>query len=510
MTATAEAPPALPVVRGPVVAVAAAILVGTGLGFLRDVVIARNFGASAGTDAFFVAWLVPETASTLLLQGPLVFVLVPLFSRELAGCRSLGPLVERSLAVIVLLLAAVTAVIAAAAPAFVHLFAPRLDRPGVAIEMVRIVSPTVLLMGLAGYLTSALRSGGSFVVPALVFTAYNCGIIGTILLLDGPLGIVAAAVGVSIGAALMVLVQVPGFVRRVGLPRRPRLHGFVRPFLAAFAPIAVFATLRQGQVYVERFLASFLDPGSITQLNYAAKIGQVPVGIAITVAIVNFPALARWGALENADDLVREAVADVRVVVGLLAPAIVRLLFQRGAFGAADAHATSGALRIYAIGLAFQGVAYVAALPFFAAGRNLWALVPAALGCLVATGCVGAALLHPLDVRALAAGDAAGVALLAATLLALLYRKIGRWDVGAELVSALRAGVAAAAAGVAAFLVLAPMPGHAALDALGGAAVVVLVYGAAGSLLRVEAVELARRQLFALSRRLVALPVSHS
>src|SRR6266496_4512659 len=104
------------------------------LGLFRDQCIARIFGTSAQTDAFLVAWSVPDTVTPLLLDGALVLLLVPVFARALAEDRSIQPAVRATLASYCLALVGLTGLVAAAAPVLVHLFTPGLADPALAVR----------------------------------------------------------------------------------------------------------------------------------------------------------------------------------------------------------------------------------------------------------------------------------------------------------------------------------------------------------------------------------------
>lgn len=429
------------------------------MGFVRDLVIARYFGASSETDAFMVAWTIPETASTLLLEGAVVFALVPLFARELESRGTLREFVTRSLAPLVAALLLITSVAALAAPWIVQALAPGLQDQDLATRMVLVTAPTIFFLGLAGYLTAALNSQQIFGIPAAVYVMYNLGIIGCIVLLEGRLGVFSAALGLAVGSSLMLAVQVPTFLRTVGLPR---LSLKVSPALVyelvAFVPIGVFTIARQAQVYVERFLGSFLDPGSISQLNYATKVAQVPMSMAIIVAVVSFPAMARAAAALRTTELRQAMERDLRMVTALILPAtafvmvfapeLVSLLFQRGAFTNHDSIATAAIMRVYSLGLLAQTLVYVVVRAFFTYREKLWIPVRAVLVGLAATIVVDLALIYPLGAQGLAAGNAAGISLMALVLLRDMQHRVIETDIRGLLVFFVRALLASSVAGL--------------------------------------------------------------
>ncbi len=438
--------------------VAAVTTLGRLLGFVRDLTIAQYFGASAETDAFMVAWTIPESVSSLVMEGAMIFVLVPLFSKELELTGSVRGLVSRSLLPVAVALLAFTLLTAFLALWLVQILAPGLAEPELAARMVRIAAATIFFMGLAGYATAALNASQIFGIPAAVFAAYNLGILASIFFFRESFGIYSAAIGLVIGSVLMLLIQIPSFIRNAGLPRsfasvdRLLLYEF-----AAFIPVGVFTLERQAQVYVERFLGSFLEPGAISYLNYASKVGQLPMALAVTVAIVTFPAVARAAAAGDREELGRVMDNDLRMVGALilpatallfvLAPEVVELLFQRGAFTAQDAEATAAVLRVYSLGLLGQTLVGVAVRPFFTQRGTVWRPVRAALVGLVVTVLVGLALLDAFGAVGLAAGNAVGITVMSALLVRDVRHHVVELDLKALLAFFIRATVAVTLAG---------------------------------------------------------------
>ncbi|MFF1659764.1 lipid II flippase MurJ, partial [Streptomyces sp. NPDC058255] len=195
---------------------------GSLLGLGRDQALAHLFGAGEGTDAFLVAWTVPEMASTLLIEDGMAFVLVPAFSvalaRRAAGSASPDPvraLVAASLPRLCLAFAAAAAVLAAGAPLLVRVLAPGLPDPSLAVACTRLTATCVLSFGLAGYCSAALRAHRAYLAPGAIYVAYNAVIIATMFVLSGRWGVRSAALGVALGGCLMVAVQAPSLWRRI-------------------------------------------------------------------------------------------------------------------------------------------------------------------------------------------------------------------------------------------------------------------------------------------------------
>ncbi|MGW4275937.1 murein biosynthesis integral membrane protein MurJ [Streptomyces seoulensis] len=450
---------------------------GSLLGLVRDQALARLFGAGSDTDAFLVAWTVPEFSSTLLIEDGLALVLIPAFSVALAhrakGAKGdpVRALVAATLPRLCLALAAVAALVAGCAPWLVRALAPGLPDPRLAADCTRLTATCVLAFGLAGYCSAALRAHRRFVAPAAIYVAYNAGIIAAMYLLGAAWGVRAAAAGVAAGGCLMVAVQVPSLWRQLTSRRpAPRASGpdaEGRPMrLALVAAVLLFALCRQSQVLVERFLASTLPAGAISHLNYAQKVAQIPMTLSLMLCTVTFPVVARAladGDTERARTRVQRdlALASALVLLGMCAviacaPQLTELLFQRGAFTAEDTAATAAVMRVYALGLLGQTLVGALVRSYFSAGRPRWYPVAAMAAGIAVTSWTGAAAVGPFGVAGIAAANALGITVTAALLLTGLRKgrraaadgvSIHLRQVLAELSRPVRAAVVATVAG---------------------------------------------------------------
>ncbi|WP_237282210.1 lipid II flippase MurJ [Streptomyces rubrolavendulae] len=578
--------------------------VGALLGLLRDQLLAHTFGAGPDTDAFLVAWTVPEFASTLLIEDAMALVLVPAFSRALAARADAGAgghdpvrdLVRTTLPRTAAVTAAVAALVAAAAPLLVPLLAPGLPEQRLAVDCTRLTATCVLSFALAGYFSAALRAHGRYLAPAAIYVAYNTGIITAVVLFGPAGGVRAAAAGVAAGGALMALIQAPDLVRRLrrrspgtaaergaggrgGGPAAARRtaadRGPTEPATAGggagdrgpaaglragrgaaggdvavpaaggraaeggdapappagsggggagsaglvtalVAPVVLFAVGRQSQVLVERFLAAPLPAGAISHLNYAQKVAQLPMVLSLMLCTVSFPVIARALAAGDREAARRRAerdllLAGVVVLVGAAtvaaaAPQIVGLLFQRGAFDAADTAATASVMRVYALGL--LGHAMVSALGrcYFSESRPLWFPAAAmALGVAV-NAALGALWADRWGTAGIALANAAGITLTAALLLAGTGRR--RVPLSAPAVAGGLARLAAAAAlATAAGRLCAPWAAHPLLGTALAAAAVLAVFVTAAHVLRAPLVPHLTRVALTAARR--PLPRRH-
>ncbi|MER7203327.1 murein biosynthesis protein MurJ [Streptomyces sp. CB01635] len=452
---------------------------GSILGLGRDQSLAHLFGAGSETDAFLVAWTVPEFASTLLIEDGLAFVLVPAFSAAIArraqagGTDPVRSLVSSSLPRFGLAFLAATVLLIAGAPFLVHVLAPGLPDPQLAVDCTRLTATCALTFGLAGYCSAALRAHGCYLPPAAIYVAYNIGIIATMLVCGTRLGVRSAAMGVAVGGCLMVAVQLPAFQRRLNKAKadekladeaRDELGDETAAKIRAMhvgliAAVLAFALCKQSQVFIERFLASSLAAGSISHLNYAQKVAQLPMSFSLMLCTVTFPVVAQ--AVARGDVAAARArierdlgLAACVVLVGAAAifacaPQIIHVLFQRGAFTAADTAATASVMRVYALGLLGHSMVGALVRSYFSAGRPTWYPVGAMAVGMAATAGVGARTVDLWGVRGIAGANAFGITLTAVLLLAAMDRRSVPVDVSKVLAEMGKPLLAAAGATVA-------------------------------------------------------------
>ncbi|MGW1538939.1 murein biosynthesis integral membrane protein MurJ [Streptomyces sp. NPDC002309] len=420
---------------------AALSVAGALLGLARDQALARLFGAGSETDAFLVAWTVPEFAATLLIEDGLALVLIPAFSLALSRRAQGVPgdpvraLVGATLPRLSLALITAGGLVVVGAPFLVGALAPGLTDPDLAVGCTRLTATCVVTFGLAGYCSAALRAHRRFLAPAAIYVAYNTGIITTMLVLSGRWGVRSAALGVAVGGCLMVAVQFPALWRQLrrkdgGGPEPEREQDGEtqrRMGLALVCAVLLFSLCRQSQVLIERFIASHLDPGAISHLNYAQKVAQIPMTLSLMLCTVTFPVVARAladGDAERARERVERdlALAACIVLIGAAtvvacAPQMIELLFQRGAFTARDTAATADVMRVYALGLLGQTLVGALVRTYFCDGRPSWYPLAAMTAGVAATAGIGACAVGPWGVSGIAAANAAGITLTAGMLL---------------------------------------------------------------------------------------------
>jgi len=372
--------------------VAAGSLLSKVLGFIREMVIAARFGASAQVDAYVVASTVP-TVIFGGVGGALGAVVVPVFTRRRV---SLGEREAFRVAVtiwnsVLILGLAVVAVGEIAMPIIVRAMAPGYggDVLSLTIALGRIMMPVALFTTLGLLARGMLHSLQVFALPSLGDPLQNVVVVSSVLALGGVLGIRGLALGVLAGSAAQICLFLPALIRRGFYPslRLERDLPELREVVALSVPILAGSGLGSLGVFVERVLASTLPEGSVAAMSYATRVYTLPMAFAGTaLTTVIYPTLAELAAADQVsrltDGLKRglsvAALALFPMAAGMmvLAEPITRVVYQRGAFDREATLLTAGVLTMYALGIPALSWRDVAGRAFYASGDTctpLWA-----------------------------------------------------------------------------------------------------------------------------------------
>src|SRR3989440_3673562 len=376
-------------VVGALGSIGAATLASRVLGFARDMVVALAFGAGPITDAFFVAFRIPNILRRLLAEGALSTAVIPVFT-DYAVNHPRGELVRMLRAILaaaLLVLGVTTLVGVLAAPWLLSVIAPGFSEPGqrdLAVLLTRVMFPYLILVGLAAFAMGVLNSQGRFFVAALGPAVLNVGMIAAVLFLarrlDPP--IVALAIGVLVGGVGQLLVQLPG-LRALGLlvpPSRELRHPALGRVARLLLPAVFGLAAVQVMVFVNTLLASLLPAGSISFLYYADRVMEFPLGIfGIALASASLPAMSRQAAEGDTRALADTLNFALRLAVYICVPAtvgllvlrmpITRVLFERGRFTSADTVAPAQALSGHAVRLVAFAAARITPQAFYALRR---------------------------------------------------------------------------------------------------------------------------------------------
>ncbi len=357
------------------------------LGFVRDFVIARAFGAGLLTDAFFVAFRLPNLLRRLFAEGAFSQAFVPVLG-EYRNTRSAGEtrqLVDRVATLLFLVVLAVTLLGMAAAPVLVYISAPGFtddaEKFALTVSLTRLTFPYILFMSLVAFAGGILNTWSRFAVPAFTPVLLNVSFIGMALFAAPFFAPPVLALGwaVFIGGALQLAFQVPSLHRLGLLPRFSFVRGDpgVRRILRLIAPALLGVSVAQVSLLLNTIFASFLDTGSVSWLYYADRLMEFPAGLlGAALGTILLPSLSRCHANADPDEYSRLLDWGLRLTFLLAAPAAVALavlavpliatLFQHGAFTADDVLRTREALVAYSVGLLGMILVKVLAPGFYA------------------------------------------------------------------------------------------------------------------------------------------------
>jgi putative peptidoglycan lipid II flippase len=422
------------------------------LGVVREQVLAALFGAGNAMDAYNVAFRIPNLVRDLFAEGAMSSAFVPTFTRHLAtdGKESawrLANYVINGLIVITGLLVIVGIVFAEPLVAvFAGAYRGVPGKLELTVFLTRIMLPFLSFVAVAAACMGMLNSLHRFFIPALSPAMFNVATIACAFLLV-PLmpalslpAIAAIAVGTLLGGAAQLAIQWPA-LRREGFAYRPILNwkdeGLKR-VLVLMGPGTIGLAATQVNVFVNTVLATGEGTGAVSWLNYAFRLMYLPIGLfGISIATATLPAVSRHAALDE-EHQVRRTVADglslmmmlnVPATAGLLVLAvpIIRIIFERSAFTAADTVATAVALQFYALGLVGYSVVRIASPVFYALGETRTP-VKVSVATVVVNAVLNVVLVRFIGYRGLALGTSVAALFNATLLMMLLRRRLGGID----------------------------------------------------------------------------------
>ena len=355
------------------VKVGAATVLSRILGFIRDIVFARYFGASGATDAFFLAFKIPNFMRRLFAEGSFSLAFVPVLSEARASGdrRALKDLVDHVAGTLAGILLALTAVGVFAAPAVIAIFAPGWAIEGrdefwLSASMLRITFPYILLISLTALAGGILNTFDRFLIPALTPVLLNLSLIAAAVLLSGRMEVPVRALawGVLVAGILQLAIQIPA-LRHLGLLPRPRWgwrHSGVRRILKLMIPTLIGSSVAQVNLLLDTVIATFLVAGSVSWLYYSDRLLEFPLGVfGVALSTVILPNLSRKFASQNPHGFSATLDWALRLAVIITLPAALGLavlaspilvtLFQYGAFRMSDVDMSALSLSAYAAGL---------------------------------------------------------------------------------------------------------------------------------------------------------------
>lgn len=341
-------------------------------GLLRDIVIANIFGAGTGTDAFFVAFKIPNYLRRLFAEGGFSQAFVPVLTefKNQRGEVEVQDLLDHVSGKLSLVLFCVTVVGVVAAPLMIMIFAPGFigdeSKFDLSVHMLRITFPYILFISLTAFAGGILNAYGRFAVPAFTPVLLNISLISCALwfapLLEQP--VTALAWGVFIAGIMQLLFQVPFLMGMKRLPR-PRLkkgHPGVSKILNLMIPTLFAVSISQINLIVDMLMASFLVTGSISWLYYSDRLMEFPLGVfGVALATVILPNLSEkhaQGDTHYFSQMMDWALKWVFLIsipaalgLMLLAGPMLSTIFQHGEFTPYHVEMSGKSLLAYAIGV---------------------------------------------------------------------------------------------------------------------------------------------------------------
>jgi putative peptidoglycan lipid II flippase len=373
------------------------------LGLVREMVFARYFGAGFLYDAYQVAFTIPNVLRDLFAEGALSAAFVKVFTdyqlkRSEEEAWRLASMVLNALIVVLSVFVLLGILLA---PYFVPLLAPGFspEKAALTVTMTQIMLPFILLVAMAALAMGVLNTKGKFGIPASASTAFNIiSIIAglafaywlsgggwarsldktSVPALTAQWAIVGMAIGTTIGGAAQFLIQVPS-LWKAGFRFSPAISftdAGVRKIMTLMAPAILGTSAVQINVLVNTFFVSQIDGGR-SWLSYAFRLMQFPIGVfGVAIGTAAIPALSRLAAQDDIPGFRKTLSSSIGLVFFLTLPSacglvvlsepIIRLLYERGAFTAADTMMTAWALAAYTIGLTGYAAIKVLSPSFYA------------------------------------------------------------------------------------------------------------------------------------------------
>lgn len=339
------------------------------VGYLRDVVVAYFFGASYQTDAFYVAFRIPNLLRRLFAEGSITVAFVPVFTEYLNNGYDEAKKALNSIFTVLFFTVSIIAVLGIIlSPLIVKLFAYGFDEKTfeLAVRLNRIMFPYIVFISIAALSMGILNTLRHFFAPAFSPVLFNIVIIATIAALynvfENP--IKALAVGVLIGGVIQLAINIPFLIRHNFLFRFSAnfRHPAVWSLLVLVAPQLFGLAVYNFNILVNTQYASFMPDGTITYLYFSERLIEFPLGvIAVSIATVMLPKLSSEAANNNFDVFRKDYMLSLRMMLYILVPSLFGLialrvplctvLFQRGEFTDAEVLNTAKAVLGYAIGL---------------------------------------------------------------------------------------------------------------------------------------------------------------
>jgi len=432
-------------ITGAAGAISSGVFVSRLLGFVRDMIIAKLFGAGMAADAFFVAFRIPNMLRELFGEGALSASFIPVFTETLnrEGREEAWRIARITGTLLGSLLLVVVAAGIALAPLIVWVMAPGFhtypEKMSLTISLTRITFPYLLFVGMASLFMGILNSFRHFTTPALAPTMLNLAMIFSALLLSPYLNppVASLAIGVLMGGIGQMAIQIPG-VRREGAKfsfdfqlREPVVHKIGRLMLPGIIGLAI----TQANFFIGTFLASFLKQGSVSFLYYSFRLIQIPIGlVGVALGSAILPFLSSSATEGSYLQLKRVTSLAVRLGFFITVPftagliifrrPLISVLFERGQFTELMSQEVAETLLFLSLGICFYVGDRIVVSAFYSLQDTKTPVTISAIA--VATDILFSLLLMgPLQVRGLALATSIASFIHFCLLTVTLRKKIG-------------------------------------------------------------------------------------
>lgn len=415
------------------------------MGMVRDMVVARYFGAGLATDAFVAAFQIPNMLRRFFAEGALTSAFVPIFSSVLTqkGDEKARELANTCFTLLTIVMAFITLVGILFSPAIVTTMFPGFKAvPGkfeLTVLLNRLMFPYIFFVSLVALCMGVLNTLRHFFTPAISTVFLNIAMILAALFLRGffDVPITALAIGVMLGGLIQLIIQLPVLWSK-GFPLKPSFN-FHLPEVRNIALLMLPATFGVGVYYlnitVSAILASLLPQGSVSYLYYAQRLFEFPQGIfTVSVAQAVLPSMSKQAADGNMEGMKESLTFGLRLTLFITIPAmaglmicaipIMSLIFMGGQFDYREATGAAVALLYYSLGLSFVAMTRVLAPVFYAVKDTKTPVITAFIAFLINL-CFSLALMGPLQHGGLALATTLSALCNMVMLLWLLRRKIG-------------------------------------------------------------------------------------
>lgn len=386
-------------------------------GFVRDAIIARYFGAGMATDAFFVAFKLPNLLRRIFAEGAFSQAFVPILAeyKSQKGEDAARTFVAYIAGLLTLILAVVTLIGVIAAPIVIVVTAPGFvkessDKFELSATLLRITFPYIFLISLASLVSAILNTWNRFAVPAFVPTLLNISMIGFTLFVSPYINppILALAISVVVGGFLQLLYQLP-YLKKIGMLVLPRMNfkdSGVWRVLKQMGPAILGVSVGQISLIINTIFASFLISGSVSWMYYADRLMEFPAGVlGVALGTILLPSLAKSFSIGDSKQYSELLDWGLRlcfllalpstVALGVIARPLISTLFEYGQFTLNDTLMTERALVAYSIGL--LGLILIKVLaPAFYSRQNIKTPVKIAIVTLILTQLMNLAFIGPL------------------------------------------------------------------------------------------------------------------